>query len=114
VDPVAVHLIGVFVIGAACAIGYVWVRRILRRRTGVDDPKLRSAGALLVVAFVFVVGLGVTAREFFPETAVGSWLRTEGVMMNFVIACVAVLALSEALLKWLGVHTSKEDEQRDV
>jgi len=35
-------------------------------------------------------------------------------MMNFVIACVAVLALSEALLKWLGVHTSKEDEQRDV
>jgi hypothetical protein len=113
-NPIAVHLIWVFAIGVVCALGYIWVRRVLRRRSGLHDPKLTTIGALLLVTFVLILGLGVVARQFFPETVLGSWLRTEGVMMNFVIACVAVLTTAEVLLRWLHLSTSEEEGRRDV
>ena len=113
-DPVAIHLISVFALGGLFALAYVWVRRVLRRRTGQDEPKLTGIGALLLVFFLVVLGVAVAMRQFFPETTFGSWLRTEGVMTNFVVACIAALVAVEALLRWLGLRTSEEKVQRDV
>jgi heme/copper-type cytochrome/quinol oxidase subunit 1 len=113
-DPVAIHLIAVFAVGGLCAVAYIWVLRILRRRTGQNEPKLTAIGARLLVAFVVVLGIAVAMRQFFPDTTLGAWLRAEGVMTNVVIASVAVLFAIEAVLKWLGLRTSEEEVQRDV
>ena len=112
-DPVARHLIAVFAVVGLLAVAYVWVRRVVQRRNGYEDPKLTGVGAFLLVAFVAVLGVAVVVRQFFPETRFGAWLGTEGVMTDFVIACVAMLVVAEGLLKWLGLRTSQA-EGRDV
>jgi hypothetical protein len=112
-DPVARHLIAVFAVVGLLAVAYIWIRRVVQRRTGYGDPKLTGVGALLLVAFVVVLGIAVVMRQFFPETRFGAWLGREGVMTNFVIGCVALLLAAEGLLKWLGLRTS-QPEGRDV
>jgi Kef-type K+ transport system membrane component KefB len=107
-------MIGVFVVGALFAIGYVWLRRVLWRRLGQNETKLTPVGNFFLVVFSVVLGVAVTMRQLFPETAFGEWLTTEGKMTTFVVGCLAVLFVVEAFLKWLGYSTSKSRSERDV
>jgi hypothetical protein len=114
-DPIAIYLIVVvFVVGPLLAAGYVWLDRRISRRTGSDRFRLTPIGNFLFVVFVVAVGIAVGFRQFYPETQVGAWLRTEGVMPMFVAGCFAVLFAIEALLKWLGHPTAKNRSGRDV
>jgi len=112
-DPVAIYLIGVLAIGALFAVAYVWLRRVSLRRLGRPDVKLTPIGTLLLVIFFIVLCVAVIARQFFPETAFGAWLRTADTMGSFVLGCVAVMFVLETAARWLGRPTS-EDPKQDV
>ena len=114
-DPVAVYLIVVlFVVGPLFAAGFVWLDRRISRRTGADQIRLTPIGNFLLVVFVVALGIAVAFRQLYPETEVGAWLQTEGVMPTFVVGCIVALFAVEAFLKWVGHPTAKERSERDV
>jgi TRAP-type C4-dicarboxylate transport system permease small subunit len=114
-DPIAIYVIVlVFVVGPLLAAGYIWLDRRISRRTGTDQIRLTPIGSYLLVAFVVALGIAVVLRQFYSETAVGTWLRTDGVMPTLVVGCIAVFFAIEALLKWLGVPTTKSRVRSNV
>lgn len=108
-DPIAIYLIFVvFVFGPLFAAGYIWLDRRISRRTGANRFRLTPVGNFFLVVFVATAGIAIVVRQFYPETELGTWLKTEGVMPSFVIGCLAVLFAIEAFLKWLDHPTAKD------
>ncbi len=113
-DPVAIYLLVlIVVVGPLLAAGYIWLDRRISKRTGADRFRLTPIGSLLFVAFVVALGVAVVFRQFYPDSQVGAWLQTEGVMTLFVIGCIAILFAIEAVLKWLGKPTATDGTERD-
>ena len=107
-DPVAIHLLVViFGVGTLMATVAIWRRRREARRAGAGSVRLTPLGNALLVMFVALLGAAVVLRQFYPETWLGAWLRTEGTMTSVVVGCLAVLFIAEALFKWLGRPTAE-------
>jgi hypothetical protein len=114
-DPVATYvLVLIVVVGPLLAAGYIWLDRRISKRTGADQFRLTPIGSLLLIIFVVALGVAVVLRQFYPDSAVGAWLRTEGVMTNVAVGSVAVLFAIEAFLRWLGKPTATDRRERDV
>ncbi len=114
-DPIAIYVIVlVFVGGPLFAAGYIWLDRRVSRRTGMERVQLTPVGNFFLVVFVAVLGIAVVLRQFFPETELGAWLKSEGAMPSFVAGCIAVLFAIEAFLKWRGYPTAKDKSERNV
>ena len=114
-DPIAIYvLVLIFLVGPLLAAAYIWLDRRISKRTGADQIRLTPLGSFLLIIFVVALGLAVVCRQFYPDSEVGAWLRTEGVMTNVVVGCVAVLFAIEAFLRWLGKPTATNRTERDV
>ena len=114
-DPIAIYvLVLIVVVGPLLAAAYIWLDRRISKRTGAGQMRLTSIGSFLLITFVVALGGAVALRQFYPESKVGGWLRTEGVMTNVVVGCIAVLLAIEAFLKWLGKPTATNRSERDV
>ena len=114
-DPILIYVVVVvLVIGPLFAAGYIWLNRRISRLSGTSNVRLTAVGNVVVVAFVVVLGTALILRQFYPETALGSWLRIENNMPMLVAGCFALLFGIEALLKRLGVRTAKDSLERDV
>jgi hypothetical protein len=114
-DPIAIYVaVVIFVVGPLLAAAYIWLDRRMSKRTGTDQIRLTPIGSSLLITFAVVLGVAVVFRQFYPESEVGAWLRTEGVMTNVVVGCIAALFVIEAFLRWLGKPTAANGSERDV
>ena len=113
-DPVAIYmLVVIFVAGPLLAAAYIWLDRHISKRTGSDQVQLTPMGSFVLITFLSLLGVAVVVRQFYPGSEVGAWLRTEGVMTNVVVGCVAVVFAIEAFLRWLRKPMATSKSERD-
>jgi hypothetical protein len=113
-DPIAIQLAMVFLLG----LGFAALKIALRRRWLRDHPDadigLSPVGSILAGVWLVTSVAIIAARNMHPESELGQWLSSPEMMALFVLAAVLSLVIIGVVLHAVGITVVTPRKARDV
>jgi hypothetical protein len=113
-DPIAIYLAIVFLIGLGLAVLKIALRRRWLRNHPEADIGLSLFGGILAGVWLATCIAMIAVARMHPESQFGRWLTPPGMMELFIFAAVVILFIVGMILHTVGITIVTPRKVRDV